>query len=86
MESMDVEFIEDKFYNDSKLIANPTPAQENDLNPSISWEKEKRVHDLSTEPSWSQRVRKVWELCPFSQTRRENPKICFKWVWFRFGN
>jgi hypothetical protein len=44
MESKDVEFIEDKFYNDSKLVANPTPTQENDLNdlnPSISREKGK---------------------------------------------
>ena len=64
VESKDVEFIEDKFYNDSKLIANPTPAQENDLNPSISWEKEKRVHDLSTEPRRSQRVRKEKNLGP----------------------
>ena len=53
VESKDVKFIEDKFYNDSKLVENPTPTQENDsndLNPSISREKEKRVHDLSTEP------------------------------------
>ena len=45
VESKDVEFIEDKFYNDSKLIANPKPTQEidsNDLNPSISREKEKK--------------------------------------------
>ena len=45
MESKDVEFIEDKFYNDSKLVANPTLTQEidsNDLNPSISREKEKK--------------------------------------------
>jgi hypothetical protein len=64
VESKDVEFIEDKFYNDSKLVANPTPAQENDsndlndLNPSISREKEKRVHDLLTKSRRSQRVRK----------------------------
>jgi hypothetical protein len=61
VESKDVEFIEDKFYNNSKLVANPTLTQENDsndLNPSISREKEKRVHDLSTEPRRSQRVRK----------------------------
>jgi hypothetical protein len=54
VESKDVEFIEDKFYNDSKLVANLIPTQEddsNDLNPSISREKEKRVHDLSIEPS-----------------------------------
>jgi hypothetical protein len=45
VESKDVEFIEDKFYNDSKLVANLTPTQEddsNDLNPSISREKEKK--------------------------------------------
>ena len=44
VESKDVEFIEDKFYNDSKLVANPTPTQEidsNDLNPSISRERKK---------------------------------------------
>ena len=67
MESKDVEFIEDKFYNDSKLIANPKPTQEidsNDLNPSISREKKKRVYDLLTEPRRSQRVRKEKNLGP----------------------
>jgi hypothetical protein len=67
VESKDVQFIEDKFYNDSKLVANLTPTQEidsNDLNPSISREKEKRVHDLSTEPIRSQRVRKEKNLGP----------------------
>jgi hypothetical protein len=67
VESKDVEFIEDKFYNDSKLVANPTPTQENDsndLNPSISREKGKRVQDLSTEPRRSQRVRKEKNLGP----------------------
>ena len=45
VESKDVEFIEDKFYNDSKLDANCTPTKENDsndLNPSISQEKRKK--------------------------------------------
>jgi hypothetical protein len=67
VESKDVEFIEDKFYNDSKLVANPTLTQENDsndLNPSISREEGKRVHDLSTEPRRSQRVRKEKNLGP----------------------
>jgi hypothetical protein len=69
VESKDVEFIEDKFYNDSKFVANPTPTQENnsnDLNPSISRKKrkEKRVHDLLTEPRRSQRVRNEKNLGP----------------------
>ncbi len=64
MESKDVEFTEDKFYNDSKTIADSTPNDLNDLNPSISREKEKRVHDLSTEPRRSQRVRKEKNLGP----------------------
>jgi hypothetical protein len=67
VKSKDVEFIENKFYNDSKLVANLTPTQENDLNdlnPSRSREKEKRVHDLSIEPRRSQRVRKEKNLGP----------------------
>ena len=57
MESKDVEFIKDKIYNDSKIVAYPIPTKEkdvNDLNPSINRENEIRVHDLSIEPWRSQ--------------------------------
>ncbi len=50
MESKDVEFTEDKFYNDSKTIADSTPNDLNDLNSSISRENEIRVHNLLTKP------------------------------------
>jgi hypothetical protein len=42
VESKDVEFIEDKFYNDSKTVSNPTQIPEINLNTSSSQENKRK--------------------------------------------
>jgi len=42
VESKDVEFIENKFYNDSKTVSDPTQTPEIDLNPNSSQENKRK--------------------------------------------
>lgn len=64
VESKDVEFIEDKFYNDSKTVSNLTQVQEIDLNPSSSQENKRKIPEALIEPRRSQKARKEKNLDP----------------------
>ena len=46
VESTDVEFIENKFYNDSKTILDPTQTPKIDLNPNLSQENKRKILKL----------------------------------------
>jgi len=49
VESKDVEFIEDKFYNDSKTVSDPTQIPEIDLNPRSYQENKRKNHEVLIE-------------------------------------
>jgi hypothetical protein len=64
VESKDVKFIEDKFYNDSKTILDPTQIPEIDLNPSLSQENKGKNPEALIEHRRSQRARKEKNVDP----------------------
>jgi hypothetical protein len=64
VESKDVEFIENKFYNDSKTVLDPTQTPEIDLSPNLSQENKRKNPETLTEPRRSQRARKEKNLDP----------------------
>ena len=57
VESKDVEFIKNNFYNDSK--STPTHTMEQITNPSPFIENRNKINDFPSEPRRSQRIRKA---------------------------